>query len=75
MTRRGEKTEGTGERGEKEEKGGKDRWTEKKTDKGRDKSVMERKASGKWWKLNNRREKVVVLSSEPSTTGEIRREA
>lgn len=30
---------------------------------------------GKRWKLNNRTVKVVVLSSEPSTTGEIRREA
>lgn len=48
MTRRGEKTEGAREREEKEEKGGEDRWTEKKTDKGRDKSVMERKAWGKW---------------------------
>lgn len=33
------------------------------------------RSRGKRWKLNNRTVKVVVLSSEPSTTGEIRREA
>lgn len=42
MTRQGEKTESTRER----EKRREDRWTERKTDKGSEEWVMERKASG-----------------------------
>lgn len=52
-----------------------ERWTERKTDKGTEISVMERKACGARMKLNNGRVKVVVLSSESSTTREIRHEA
>lgn len=60
MTRWGEKTESTRERRGEEEKKGKDRWSERKTDKGTEKSVMESKAWGRRWKLNNRMKVVVV---------------
>lgn len=71
MTKRAEKTKKKhqGKRGE--------RWMEVKGRqiKAQRNQLWRGRSRGKRWKLNNRTVKVVVLSSEPSTTGEIRREA
>lgn len=70
MTKRAEKTKKhQGKRGE--------RWMEVKERqiKAQRNQLWRGRSRGKRWKLNNRTVKVVVLSSEPSTTGEIRREA
>lgn len=74
MTKRAEKTKKhQGKRGERQKK----RWMEVKGRqiKAQRNQLWRGRPRGKRWKLNNRTVKVVVLSSEPSTTGEIRREA
>lgn len=53
-----------------------DGWTWRKTDKGSQGPVKESEAlGGRSYKLNNRREEGVVLSSDSSTRREIRRKA